>query len=368
MPFAFPAASVGDTSTQNGRGYRYVGNNVWELVPASGEDSLLRSLFVPPAPTGLTASAGNAQVSLSWTAPTGVISQAPVSDYREQYSTDNGATWTTFTAAASTATTATIGSLANGTAYVFRVAAVNAVGTGNYTAASTAVTPTAGDPLFSNVALLLRMDGSGGTFIDSSASPKSITAGGNATQSATQSKFGGKSAYFAAAGDYLSLADSDAIELSNKDFALEFWAQTTNSTQYATLVSRSPGAYSSGSWSLLMNLASSTSGDIALFASDIGSPIVQSSGVNLRDGAWHHVAVSRSGSNWSLYVDGTRVGTGTSSATVANIAGGLRIGADEFYGRGFTGYIDEFRLTLNSARGYTGSTITVPVAAFPDSA
>jgi hypothetical protein len=103
-------------------------------------------LFLPPAPTGLTAVAGNASASLSWTAPTGVISQAPVSDYREQYSTDGGTTWTTFTAAASTATTATVTGLTNGQAVRFRVAAVNAVGTGAYTAASSAVTPTAGTP------------------------------------------------------------------------------------------------------------------------------------------------------------------------------------------------------------------------------
>ncbi|MBU6221748.1 MAG: fibronectin type III domain-containing protein [Planctomycetes bacterium] len=106
----------------------------------------MRGIFVPPAPTGLTATSGNAQVTLSWTAPTGVIAQAPITDYREQYSTDNGATWTTFSASASTATSATVTGLTNGTAYVFRVAAVNAVGVGAYTAASSSVTPAAFAP------------------------------------------------------------------------------------------------------------------------------------------------------------------------------------------------------------------------------
>jgi hypothetical protein len=112
----------------------------------STEDSVLRALFVPAAPTGLTVTAGNASAALSWTAPTGVIAQAPITDYREQYSNDNGATWTTFTAAASTATSATVTGLTNGTAYTFRVAAVNGVGVGAYSAASSAVTPTAGTP------------------------------------------------------------------------------------------------------------------------------------------------------------------------------------------------------------------------------
>jgi hypothetical protein len=101
---------------------------------------VLRAIFVPPAPTSLTASPGNAQATLSWSAPS-VIAQAPITDYVVQFSSDSGSTWTTFADGTSTATSATVTGLTNGTAYVFRVAAVNAVGTGSYTAASSAATP-----------------------------------------------------------------------------------------------------------------------------------------------------------------------------------------------------------------------------------
>jgi hypothetical protein len=107
-----------------------------------GEDSTLRSLFIPAAPTSVTAAAGNAQGTVSWTAPT-VLAQTPITDYTVQYSSNSGSTWTTFTRAASTATSAVVASLTNGTAYVFRVAAVNALGTGAYSTASSAVTPAA---------------------------------------------------------------------------------------------------------------------------------------------------------------------------------------------------------------------------------
>jgi hypothetical protein len=100
------------------------------------------SLFAPPAPTSLTAVAGNTQASLSWTAPT-VLSVTPITDYVVQYSSNSGSTWTTFSDGTSTATSATVTGLTNGTAYVFRVAAVNGVGTGAYTAASSSVTPSA---------------------------------------------------------------------------------------------------------------------------------------------------------------------------------------------------------------------------------
>lgn len=97
-------------------------------------------LFLPPAPTSVIASAGNAQVTVSWAAPS-VLAQTPITDYTVQYSSDSGSTWTTFTRSASAATSATVTGLANGTAYVFRVSATNGVGAGSYSAASSAATP-----------------------------------------------------------------------------------------------------------------------------------------------------------------------------------------------------------------------------------
>jgi len=94
----------------------------------------------PDAPTSLSGTAGNGQVSLSWTAPAS-NGGAAITDYAVQLSSDGGSTWSTFADGTSTATSATVTGLTNGTAYVFRVAAVNAAGTGAYTAASSSVTP-----------------------------------------------------------------------------------------------------------------------------------------------------------------------------------------------------------------------------------
>jgi titin len=94
----------------------------------------------PAAPTSLSGTAGNGQVSLTWTAPSS-DGGAAISDYTVEYSTDSGSSWTVFSRAASTATTVTVTGLVNGTAYTFRVRAVNSVGEGPPTSASSSVTP-----------------------------------------------------------------------------------------------------------------------------------------------------------------------------------------------------------------------------------
>jgi hypothetical protein len=95
---------------------------------------------IPAAPTSVNAVVGSQSATVTWTAPT-ANGGAAVTDYRVQYSSNNGATWRTFSDATSAATAATVTGLANGTSYVFRIAAVNAAGAGAYTAKSAAVTP-----------------------------------------------------------------------------------------------------------------------------------------------------------------------------------------------------------------------------------
>jgi hypothetical protein len=320
------------------------------------EDAGLRALFVPPPPTGLTVTAGNASAILSWTAPTGVIAQAPITDYREQYSTDGGTTWTTFTgAAASTATTATVTGLTNGQAVRFRVAAVNAVGVGAYTAASSAVTPVAGDPLFGNVALLLHMDGTGSTFADSSPVPKTITANGNATQSTAQSKFGGKSAAFDGSGDYLT---TPSIALGSGDFVVECQLYLNAiSSDFTGIFDCRP---SQGAFPCLLLNGSA----ISWFVSES----FRISGSSLSTGQWYHIAVARASGSTRMYVNGTQVGSTYSDSNnygsrSAPVIGALFDGLNTY---ALNGFIDEFRVTVGNNRGYTGSTITVPTAAFPE--
>jgi hypothetical protein len=353
------SATAGQVPAWNG--------TAWEATtPAAGggggggEDALLRSIFVPPAPTGLTVTPGNAQATVSWTAPTGVIAQAPITDYTVQSKTTSAANFVTFSRAASTATNAIVTGLTNGTAYVFRVASVNAVGTGTPTAESSAVTAgVPSDPFFSSVAALLHMDGTGGTFVDSSGTPKTITAVG-ATQSATESQWGGKSAFLNGAGHYLQIP---GVNIGTGDFAIEMWFKTNSSVQFAQLIGNESAGGSQG-FSLLMNNNSSAGGQIAMYS---GSLLVSTSSGDWSDDQWHYLALSRSGTTVRLYMDGALASTSTSSANLTSSAP-MYVGYNNaFPPRNVVGYFDDIRITVGSARGMTGATVAVPTAAFPDS-
>ena len=96
---------------------------------------------LPGAPVaGPTAVAGNTTATLTWT---GVAAGSlPITGWRIEQSDDDGSSWTTAVAdTGSTSTAATISGLANGTTYLFRVAAISGVGTGDPSPAGNVVTP-----------------------------------------------------------------------------------------------------------------------------------------------------------------------------------------------------------------------------------
>lgn len=100
---------------------------------ASNTVSKAVTAVVPGAPTGLdTTTVRGTEVALSWTAPTSNGGSA-ITTYAVQYSSNGGGSWSTFTHTASTATSINVTGLSSSTAYLFKVAATNSIGTGSYT-------------------------------------------------------------------------------------------------------------------------------------------------------------------------------------------------------------------------------------------
>ena len=105
-----------------------------ELYKAA-KTSSYRYATVPDAPANLATAPLDNAVRLTWTAPAN-NGGSPITDYVIQYSADGGITWSIYSHIASTSTTVTIPFLTP-TTYTFRVAAVNAIGTGAYSATVT---------------------------------------------------------------------------------------------------------------------------------------------------------------------------------------------------------------------------------------
>jgi hypothetical protein len=246
------------------------------------------------------------------------------------------------------------------------VAAVNAAGTGSYSAATSAVTPAvvASDPYRSSVALLLSMDGNGDVFVDSSPVPKNVTAD-NVTQSTTQSRFGGKSAVFSGSGGSLTIA-YNSLDLSSGDFVVECWWYPTSNANGQSLFAFN----GSGPYSQVRVAAYSEATKYFRFLTQSAATdnwISTTAGGSWTIGEWHHVAAVRGGSQFNLYINGTSVISFTSAASLVNNSSGIAIGSLNGGGDWMGGYIDDFRVTVGSNRNFTGATIPVPAAAFPDS-
>jgi fibronectin type 3 domain-containing protein len=114
-----------DTGLTNGKTYFYniAANNSVGVSPDSNEVSVIPavSATIPPAPTGLNATAGNGSVGLTWGASAGATS------YSVYRGTAPGAEGST-PVGTITSTSFTDTGLTNGTAYYYKVTASNSVG------------------------------------------------------------------------------------------------------------------------------------------------------------------------------------------------------------------------------------------------
>ena len=231
---------------------------------------------------------------------------------------------------------------------------------------------TVGDVHFPKVTALLPFDGTNGatSTTDSSNSNHTVTFGGDAEISTAQSKFGGSSLSLDGNGDYVDLPQSTNQFVSD-DFTIEFWFRI-NSGAGSETVGLFGSYYTVGGGKGII-MASHPSYPSVYFQWMYGSGSgtdwaylnkTQGTRTALSNNTWYHVAVTRSGSTWRLFLNGTQEDSVTQSDQMTDAGSTTRIGN---YGPsatatdGLDGYIEDLRITKGLAR-YT-SNFTAPTSA-----
>jgi titin len=125
---------------------------------ANGSVVISYSSGAPGAPTSVYAAPGDASASLYWTAPSATGNTA-LSGYAVEYAASPYSTWVTAPMCTGTSTSCTVTGLTNATSYEFEVAAVNSIGQGAFSGASSPVTPS-GPPGAPSISAIVPSDGS----------------------------------------------------------------------------------------------------------------------------------------------------------------------------------------------------------------
>jgi hypothetical protein len=232
-------------------------------------------------------------------------------------------------------------------------------GTAVYTAAFTP--PTAPLTAITNTSLLVSTTNP--AILDNSMMNNLETVG-NAQVSTTVKKFGAASMYFDGTGDYLNSPNRTNFNVGSGDFTIEAWVYT-GSTSQQVIMGANRNSDGVGAWMFNLNYT----GKVRFFCSYSGGTFLDynvGSGT-ISDSAWHHVAVTRSGSSLRIFIDGTQTGTTNTTlgtASIDNAIADYRVGSTADGALNFNGYIDDLRVTRGFAR-YT-ATFTVPDQAFPN--
>lgn len=228
------------------------------------------------------------------------------------------------------------------------------------------------DPFFSFVTLLLHMDGTDESQVWPDVIPGTTWTRNTSASSAgpyvdtDQKAFGSASTRFEApsigtgTGEYIwPTAAIPSHQLRTSDFVVEGWFRPV-APHTSVGFWLSIGAQNS-STGLLLGVTPTT----VWWRSNVFTDL--SASVTVSGSAWTHIAWVREGTARRIYVAGSLVASDSNgnfdnegiSASIGAVSGDPRFA--------YRGWIDEVRVTKGSIRGYTGSTITVPTEAFPDS-
>ena len=176
-----------------------------------------------------------------------------------------------------------------------------------------------------------------------------LTLAGNTSTSTTQTKFADTAVYFDGTGDYAQIAQSPIFNFGTSDFTIEMWIYTGNVSSKQDILDKRSAANQSA-WFLSMNLLASR---VEFLSASTGWAGALRSDTGLPSNQWVHIAVTRDGSTFRLFQDGSQVATNTSANSIDDQDTPLIIGSgpDTNY---FNGYIENLQILKGVAK-YTAN-------------
>ncbi len=302
----------------------------------------------PDAPTGLSTVLGHNQVTLTWTVSGGATS------YTVKRATTIGGPYTTVADGVTSATYTDTG-LTNGVTYHYVIAAVNIHGSSPDSTA-VAVTP-------STLVAHLKFDETGGaTATDSSGRAFHATLLGGPTFS--PGVFGNTLDLPATAAQHARLPSGVTSGLT--DFTISTWIKVNAFANWQRIFDFGSGTTN------YMFLTTQYAGSTAKLRFGIRTPSILEQNVSgtaiaLTTGAWTHVAVVRSGTTVSLYVNGALAGSGTIALSPSDLGVTTQnyLGKSQFNDPYLNAALDDFRLYSHAMDASEISAFAHPAAGAP---
>lgn len=210
-----------------------------------------------------------------------------------------------------------------------------------------------------NTVFMAHMDGTDGStsFIDSDPNPKTITPYGNAQIDTAEAVFD-ESGLFDGTGDGFTLADNDDFTFGTSgtiDFRVRF-ASVAGSGMFYQHTDGANAIY-------LQYYQPNNTLNFQIYYGGALQAMVAPTWVPVAN-TWYHIALVKNGSDYALYVNGTKLGNAAGNAW-PNAAAPVRIGSNPDGTRGINGWLDEYRISKNAR--WT-SNFTVPADAYSEPA
>jgi hypothetical protein len=213
------------------------------------------------------------------------------------------------------------------------------------------------DPQFNYVTMLLHGDGTNGaqnnTFLDSSANNFTITRNGNTTQGSFSPYGSNWSNFFDGSGDYLATSSTQIIPATTT-YTVEAWVYLTGDySDYREIVTQGSSG-NANRWLMFVNITD------GILSFQTGSTGISTSFTVPRN-TWTHLAFVNNSGSYTVYANGTSVGSGSNSVTPQNTY--VTVGAFQSGAEYFQGYISNVRITNTAVYTSSFTPSTTPLTA-----